>query len=120
MSADGNRKEISLKTISGVSSDTTEAKISALAKTKLSVSSKNGKATLKWDKVDGAEKYQVAYSTDGGKTFKTYKTYKSTATKATFKMTKGTTYKFKVRSYKTEGGKKVYSKWSNVKTVKYK
>jgi len=92
---------------------------SAPAKTTLNASSKNGKATLKWTAADGAEKYQVAYSTDGGKTYKTYKTYKSTATKATFKMTKGTTYKFKVRSYKTVNGKKVYSKWSNVKTIKY-
>ena len=34
-------------------------------------------------------------------------------------MTKGKTYKFKIRSYKTVDGKKVYSKWSNVKTIKY-
>ena len=34
-------------------------------------------------------------------------------------MTKGTTYKFKVRSYKIVNGKKVYSKFSNVKVVKY-
>lgn len=90
-----------------------------LPATKLSASAKKNVLTLTWDKVSGAEKYQVVYSTDGGKTFKTYKTYKSTATKSSFKMTKGTTYKFKVRSYKIVNGKKVYSKYSNVKVVKY-
>ncbi|MBO6229062.1 MAG: hypothetical protein J6O50_00715 [Ruminiclostridium sp.] len=101
------------------SSTASTSSATAPAKTTLKASSKNGKATLKWTAADGAEKYQVAYSTDGGKTYKIYKTYKSTATKATYAMTKGNTYKFKVRSYKTVNGKKVYSKWSNVKTIKY-
>lgn len=92
---------------------------SAPAKTTLSASAKKNKLTLTWDKVSDAEKYQVYVSTDGGKTYSRYKTYKATATKATYTLKKGNTYKFKVRSYKTVNGKKVYSKWSNVKTVKY-
>ena len=106
-------KNTTIKFISSASASET------LNKTTLKASSKNGKATLKWSAVVGAERYQIYVSTDGGKTYSRYKTYKSTVLKSTYTMTKGKTYKFKIRSYKTVDGKKVYSKWSNVKTIKY-
>ncbi|MBR1832785.1 MAG: hypothetical protein IJ784_10190 [Ruminiclostridium sp.] len=106
-------KNTTIKFISSASASET------LNKTTLKASSKNGKATLKWSAVAGAERYQIYVSTDGGKTYSRYKTYKSTVLKSTYTMTKGKTYKFKIRSYKTVDGKKVYSKWSNVKTIKY-
>ena len=113
-------KNTTLKfTFPSSSTASSSSSASTLAKTTLKTSTKNGKTTLKWTAVDGAEKYQLYVSTDGGKTYSRYKTYKATATKATYTLTKGNTYKFKVRSYKTVNGKKVYSKWSNVKTVKY-
>lgn len=83
----------------------------------IKATAKKNKLTLSWNKVSGAEKYQVCCSTDGGKTYKALK--ELTKTSATITLKKGSSYKFAVRSYKTVNGKKVYSKFSNVKSVKY-
>ena len=86
--------------------------------TPASVTVKSTKSTIKlsWKKVTGASGYQVyqydadedAYvqiATISGATKKTYTVKKLKAAK---------TYRFKVRSYKTVDGKKVYSKYSAV------
>ncbi len=76
--------------------------------------------TVQWKKDKKADGYQVQYSTD--KKFK--KNVKSVNvskknTKATVKkLKKGKTYRVRVRSYKKINGKKYYSGWGKVKSVK--
>ena len=80
------------------------------------------KFTIQWKKDKKADGYQVQYSTD--KKFK--KNVKSVnvskkSTKATVKkLKKGKTYRVRVRSYKKINGKKYYSGWGKVKSVKVK
>ena len=78
------------------------------------------KFTVQWKKDKKADGYQVQYSTD--KKFK--KNVKSVnvskkSTKATVKkLKKGKTYWVRVHSYKKINGKKYYSGWGKVKSVK--
>ncbi len=78
------------------------------------------KFTVQWKKDKKADGYQVQYSTD--KKFK--KNVKSVNvskknTKATVKkLKKGKTYRVRMRSYKKINGKKYYSGWGKVKSVK--
>lgn len=78
--------------------------------------------TVQWKKDKKADGYQVQYSTD--KKFK--KNVKSMNvskknTKATVKkLKKGKTYRVRIRSYKKIDGKKYYSGWGKVKSVKVK
>ena len=86
-----------------------------------SITSSNRKATVKWaKKTTQVTGYQVRYSKS--KTFSSYKTKtikKNTITSTTIKkLTKGKTYYFKVRTYKTVKGTKYYSDWSQVKSKK--
>ena len=80
------------------------------------------KFTVQWKKDKKADGYQMQYSTD--KKFK--KNVKSVNvskknTKATVKkLKKGKTYRVRVRSYKKINGKKYYSGWGKVKSVKVK
>ena len=80
------------------------------------------KFTVQWKKDKKADGYQVQYSTD--KKFK--KNVKSVnvskkSTKATVKkLKKGKTYRVRTRSYKKIDGKKYYSGWSKMKSVKVK
>lgn len=81
--------------------------------------------TVKWKKVSKqASGYEIMYSTSKNFTKKTTKTslvksYKTTSKKIT-KLKAKKTYYVKVRTYKTVNGKKYYSAWSKVKTVKTK
>ena len=76
-----------------------------------------------WKKVGGVKGYQVQVATD-----KKFKKNKKTVTIKKQKTTKTTVKKLKakkkyyvrVRTYKTVNGKKVYSAWSKVKSVKTK
>ena len=78
---------------------------------------------VEWKKVSGVKGYQVQVATD-----KKFKKNKKTATVKKQKTTKVTIKKLKakkkyyvrIRTYKTVNGKKVYSAWSKVKTVKTK
>ena len=78
---------------------------------------------VEWKKVNGVKGYQVQVATD-----KKFKKNKKTVTVKKQKTTKVTVKKLKVkkkyyvriRTYKTVNGKKVYSSWSKVKTVKTK
>lgn len=90
-----------------------------------SVSSARKRHTIKasWDKKSGANGYQIYYSRN--------KNFKKLSAKKIVKggkktsyvgknFTKGKKYYVKVRAYKNVNGRKVYGKWSNVKTVKCK
>lgn len=72
---------------------------------------------LSWTKSPKCDKYQIQYSTDGGKSFKTLTKAASSKTSLSVKLAKGS-YVFRIRSYMTVGGKKHYSKWSEKVTVK--
>ncbi len=85
----------------------------------------NGKKsfTVTWAKVSGVKGYQIQYSTD--KKFKnnnkSVTVNKQKTTKTTVKKLKSKkTYFVRVRTYKTVNGKKVYSSWSKVKSIKTK
>lgn len=81
---------------------------------------KSGYATIQWSKAIGAEGYQVAYATSPNGTFYAAKTITSGSTLALRKggLTPGKTYYFKVRSYITVNGTKVYSNFTNTVAVK--
>lgn len=92
------------------------AKIKKLKSAKKAIS-------VQWKKVSGVKGYQIQVATD-----KKFKKNKKTATVKKQKTTKVTIKKLKakkkyyvrMRTYKTVKGKKVYSSWSKVKTVKTK
>ncbi len=75
------------------------------------------KIVVKWNKNTKASGYQVKYVK--GSTTKTVKVNgTATLSKTLSKLTKGSTYKVKVRSYKKVDGKTYYSAWSTAKSVK--
>lgn len=80
------------------------------------------KATVSWKKVTGADGYEIVYSTSSKMNSTKKATVKkgSTTKKTITKLKKGKKYYFKVRAYTTVNGKKVYSSWSSVKSVKAK
>ncbi len=89
-------------------------------KTTLKVTKKSDtKAKFTWAAVDGAEKYQIYYSTDGKKYNKlaTVSGGKTSATISKLDFDKYD-YKFKIRSYGIDDGKKYYSSFSKTVTVK--
>ena len=79
--------------------------------------------SVQWKKVGGVKGYQVQVATD-----KKFKKNKKTVTIKKQKTTKTTVKKLKakkkycvrIRTYKIVNGKKVYSSWSKVKSVKTK
>ncbi len=79
--------------------------------------------SVEWKKVSGVNGYEIQVATD-----KKFKKNKKTTTVKKQKTTKVTVKKLKakkkyyvrMRTYKTINGKKVYSSWSKVKTVKTK
>lgn len=78
-----------------------------------------GKITLSWSKVKGASKYVVYKYNKDKKKYVKVATVKAGAYKDT-SVKKGKTYKYKVRTYRTVSGKKVYGQYSKVvkKTAK--
>ena len=80
----------------------------------------SGKVKISWTNISGESGYQISQSTSKSKT-KIVSTYKTTSGKSkTIKATKGKTYYYKVRAYKTVNGKKIYGAWSSVKAYKLK
>lgn len=79
----------------------------------------SGTATIQWTKAVGAEGYQIAYATSANGTYYSVGTVSasSLAAKKTG-LTPGKTYYFKVRSYITVNGTKVYSNFTRTVTVK--
>ena len=105
-------------------SQTAVAKIKAPKKTSIKKVKGAKKAILvTWKKVSGVKGYQVQVATN-----KKFKKNKKTVTIKKQKTTKTTVKKLKakkkyyvrVRTYKIANGKKVYSSWSKVKSVKTK
>lgn len=106
---------------------TPNATVKAVSKPKSAkfkkVKSAKKAVSVEWKKVSGVKGYQVQVATD-----KKFKKNKKTATVKKQKTTKVTIKKLKakkkyyvrIRTYKTVNGKKVYSSWSKVKTVKTK
>ena len=81
------------------------------------------KFTVTWAKVSGVKGYQIQYSSDKKlkKNNKSVTVTKQKKTKATVKKLKSKKkYYVRVRTYKTVNGKKIYSSWSKVKSVKTK
>ncbi len=79
------------------------------------------KFTVTWAKVSGVKGYQIQYSSDKKfkKNNKSVTVTKQKTTKATVKKLKSKKkYYVRVRTYKTVNGKKIYSSWSKVKSVK--
>jgi FtsZ-interacting cell division protein ZipA len=105
-------------------SKTAVAKIKAPKKTSIKKVKGAKKAiSVTWKKVSGVKGYQVQVATN-----KKFKKNKKTVTVKKQKTTKTTVKKLKakkkyyvrVRTYKIVNGKKVYSSWSKVKSVKTK
>ena len=87
------------------------------------LTAKNDAFKVEWDKkTTQSTGYQIRYSTS--KSFSSYKDVsieKNTTTSKTLgKLKSKKTYYVKVRTYKVTGGKKYYSAWSSVKSVKTK
>lgn len=81
------------------------------------------KFTVTWAKVSGVKGYQIQYSSNKKfkKNNKSVTVTKQKTTKATVKKLKSKKkYYVRVRTYKTINGKKIYSSWSKVKSVKTK
>ena len=79
--------------------------------------------TVTWAKVSGVKGYQIQYSSDKKlkKNNKSVTVTKQKTTKTTVKKLKSNKkYYVRVRTYKTVNGKKIYSSWSKVKSVKTK
>ncbi|MDE8717746.1 fibronectin type III domain-containing protein [[Eubacterium] siraeum] len=76
--------------------------------------------TLGWNKGTTASGYQLQQY-KGGKWVTVYTSTKATSTSCTVKSLKAnTSYKFRIRAYKTYGNTKQYGSWSKVLTVKTK
>ncbi len=90
--------------------------------TRLTVKAGTNKAVLSWKKINGVNGYEVYASTNKSSGFKNIKTITNKSlvkyTKTGLKSKKR--YYFKVRSYKTVDGKKIYSSFSAVKSAKIK
>lgn len=89
----------------------------------LKVKAKKGrKIYVQWSKVSDVDGYQLYYSR--------YKNFNKSVAKKIISgdvnlysgknLKKGKTYYFRVRAYKNYNGKKIYGKWSDVKSVKVK
>ena len=72
---------------------------------------------LTWTASKGCGKYQIQYSTDGGKTYKTLAKASSSKTSYTAKLKNGN-YRFRIRGYKNVDKTTYYGNWSKVVKVK--
>lgn len=85
---------------------------------KLTAKLKKNKARISFKNIAGESGYEI-YQKAGSTSWKKVKTLKADKVSWTSnKLAKGTTYKYRVRAYKTEGKTKVYGPWSSVKKVK--
>lgn len=104
-------------TYSNVLKTSTKTKTPTVTK----LTSKNKKATVQWKKVSGASGYQIYMSkTKNGKYTKVKRVSKKTLKYTKSNLKKNQKYYFKVRAYKTINGERVYSSFSQIKSVKIK
>ena len=76
------------------------------------------KATVKYSKVTGATGYEIYMAKENGKYVKVKTTTANSYTRT--KLTRGATYKFKVRAFKKVGSNVYYGAYSSAKVVKVK
>ena len=101
----------------GLKAEATELKTASIIK--LKVNGKKLMVTIK--KVSGADKYEIQYSTKKSFAKKYAKAVFSDKTITIIKKLKSKkTYYVRARAYKLVDGKKVYSGWSKIKSVKIK
>ena len=86
----------------------------------ISLKKSSKKVTVKWSKVDGATGYQVYRSIKKTSGFKCVKTVTNgkTVKYVNKNLSKGKTYYYKVRAYRTIDSSKVYGSFTSVKSVK--
>jgi len=103
---------------SSVTSTATQTKTPSIYK----LTTKSKKATIKWKKVSGATGYQIYMATSKNGKYSKIKTITKTSTVSytKTKLKKNKKYYFKIRAYKTVDGKKIYSSYSSVKSIKIK
>lgn len=109
-------------TIYGAYSSATSAETKPAQVKGLKLTTKRSSITLKWTKQSNVTGYQIyRYNTSTGK-YEKIKTIKgtSTVTYTNKGLKKGTTYKYKVRAYKTSGTKNLYGSFSTAKKMKAK
>lgn len=84
-----------------------------------SVTAGKKEAVITWKKVKGATGYEIYIASKKAGAYKKVATIKkaSTVKYTKKKLVSGQTYYFKIRTYKTVGGKKIYSSYSKVKSV---
>ena len=95
----------------------TSTKVPSISK----LSTKKKKVTISWKKVSGVSRYEIYMKTSSKGSYKKIKTATSKTTKYTkSKLKKGEKCWVKIRTYRTVNGKKVYSPYSKVKSIKVK
>lgn len=97
--------------------------VTIIRKPALSVSSaSSGRVKLTWGKVSGANGYEIERYDPSKKSYVKIKTIKngSTVSYTNSGLKKNTTYRYRMRSYKTVRGKKIYSYYCEVKSIKTK
>ncbi len=93
------------------------------SKTKINkLTTKNKKVIIKWNKVSNATGYEIYMSKNKNKGYSKIKniTKKSTVKYTKKKLKKNKKYYFKVRTYRIVNGMKLYSSYSNIKSIKVK
>ena len=80
------------------------------------------KATVKWKKISGASGYEIYRSNSKSGTYSKVKSISrgSTTSYTNSGLTSKKGYYYKIRAYKTVNGKKVYSSYSSIKSIKVK
>ncbi|MGN0649246.1 MAG: leucine-rich repeat protein [Oscillospiraceae bacterium] len=109
------------QTIKSGSSNIASASATAPTPTTIKAAkAKSGSAKITWSKSTGATGYEIYMASSKNGTYKNIKTVTSASTVSYTKtgLTKGKTYYFKVRAYVTVNGKKVYSPYTTVVSVK--
>ena len=95
----------------------TSTKVPSISK----LSTKKKKVTISWKKVSGVSRYEIYMKTSSKGSYKKIKTATSKTTKYTkSKLKKGEKCWVKIRTYRTVNGKRVYSPYSKVKSIKVK
>ena len=108
---------------SGAYSSTLKVETIPATISKLTLKAGSKQLTATWKSVSDISGYEVQYSTSKKftkKTTKTVKVKKSSKKTTIKKLKKGKKYYVRIRTYKTVDGKKIYSDWSKVKSVKVK
>lgn len=82
----------------------------------------SSKIKLTWDKISGASGYEIWRYDSSKKKYTKIKTIKngSTVSYTNSKLNKNKTYKYRIRSYKTVRGRKIYSDYCKAKSAKTK